>query len=525
METLIFKIILAVTCIVSGIAVGIAGAFLYFRNKSISEKLETESAIEKMKKEAEVEASLILNEARAKAQEESLRLKKEAEKEIKEQRYEFSNLEKRILQKEKQIDKKQEFLDQKEIELKDKDKELNLFNKTITEKNEELTNIIQEQKNQLEKITSMTEQEAKEHFLRLIENEIRQEAGKLAKRIENEAKENADKKAKEVISLAINRYAGEYVAEKTISSVPIPSDEMKGRIIGREGRNIRALEAATGIDFIIDDTPEAVILSGYNPIRREIARITLERLISDGRIHPARIEEMVKKVEKEIETAIREAGEQAAFDVGVFGMNPELIRLLGRLKFRTSYTQNVLSHSLDVAFLCGIMASELKLNPKKAKRAGLLHDIGKAADHEIEGPHAIIGSDLARKFGEAPEIVHAIAAHHEDVKMEGILPVIVQAADAISGARPGARKEVLESYIKRIENLEGIASSISGIQKSYALQAGRELRIIVESEKVNDADASLMSFEIAKKIEEEMTYPGQIKVTVIRETRSVEYAK
>ncbi len=524
MESL-FKIILSVAFIISGIAVGLITAFIYYRNKAKNDKIDADIAIEKIKKEAEIEASLIINEARAKAQDESLKQKKEADRDIKEQRYEVSNLEKRILQKEKQIDKKQEFLDQKEIELKDKEKELNSFNKTITEKNEELNVIIQEQKNQLEKITSMTEQEAKEHFLRLIEGEIRQEAGKLAKRIENEAKENADKKAKELISLAINRYAGDYVAEKTISSVPIPNDEMKGRIIGREGRNIRALEAATGIDFIIDDTPEAVILSGYNPIRREIARLTLERLISDGRIHPARIEEMVKKVEKEIETTIRETGEQAAFDVGVFGMNPELIKLLGRLRFRTSYTQNVLSHSLDVAFLCGIMASELKLNPKKAKRAGLLHDIGKAADHEIEGPHAMIGADLAKKFGEAPEIVHAIAAHHEDVKMEGILAVLVQAADAISGARPGARKEVLESYIKRIENLEGIASSISGVQKSYALQAGRELRIIVESEKVNDAEAALMSFEIAKKIEEEMTYPGQIKVTVVRETRSVEFAK
>ena len=345
------------------------------------------------------------------------------------------------------------------------------------------------------------------------------------KRIETEAREQADKKAKEIIALAIQRYAGDYVVEKTVSVVNLPNDEMKGRIIGREGRNIRALEATTGVDLIIDDTPEAVILSGFNPIRREVARLSLERLISDGRIHPARIEEIVDKVSQEIDTAIRDAGEQAAFDVGVHGIDPELIRLLGKLKYRTSYAQNVLQHSREVAFLCGMMAAELGLNEKQAKRAGLLHDIGKAVDHEVEGPHALIGADLAKKCGEPPEIVHAIAAHHEDIQAESILAVLVQAADALSGARPGARKELLESYVRRLENLEKIATSFKGVSKAYAIQAGRELRIIVESEAVSDAETVLLSRDIAKRIESELTYPGQIKVTVIRETRAVEYAK
>jgi len=358
-----------------------------------------------------------------------------------------------------------------------------------------------------------------------IEGEARLEAGKKLILIENEMRMQADRKAKNILALAISRYAGDYVAERTVSVVPLPSEEMKGRIIGREGRNIRALEAATGIDIIIDDTPEAVILSGFNPVRREVARQSLEQLIADGRIHPARIEEVVEKIAKELEVTMREAGEQVTFDVGVHGLHVELIKLLGRLKYRTSYGQNMLQHSVEVAFLCGIMADELGIDAKQARRAGLLHDIGKAVDHEVEGSHAIIGSDLAKKYGEPQEVIHAIAAHHEDVAPESVLDVLVQSADALSGARPGARKEMLETYVKRLEDLEKIANSFEGVEKSYAIQAGRDLRIIVDSGDVSDADATLMSRDIAKTIEKELTYPGQIRVTVIRETRAVEYAK
>jgi len=345
------------------------------------------------------------------------------------------------------------------------------------------------------------------------------------RRIENETREAAQRKAQEILGLAIKRYAGDYVAEKTVSVVSLPNEEMKGRIIGREGRNIRAIEAATGIDVIIDDTPEAVILSGFNPVRREVAKIALERLIDDGRIHPARIEEMVDKVNKEIEAGIKEAGEQAAFDMGVHGMDPEIIKLVGRLKYRTSFAQNVFLHSIEVGFLCGVMASELGLNVKQAKRAGLLHDIGKAVDHEVEGPHALIGAELAKKYNESPAVIHAIAAHHEEVAPESVLAVLVQAADTLSGARPGARQEMLESYVKRLDDLEKIATSFAGVTKSFAIQAGREIRIMVEGKIVGDDQSFVLCRDIAKRIEKELTYPGQIKVTVIRETRAVEYAR
>ncbi|MDH4008226.1 MAG: ribonuclease Y, partial [Desulfuromonadales bacterium] len=358
-----------------------------------------------------------------------------------------------------------------------------------------------------------------------MESEARHDAAKLIRQIEDEAKENADKKAKKILSLTIQRYAGDYVAEKTINSVALPSDEMKGRIIGREGRNIRAIEAATGIDLIIDDTPEAVIISGFNPVRREVARLSLERLITDGRIHPSRIEEVVKKAEQEVDGTIREAGEQATFDVGVHGIHPEIVKLVGRLRYRTSYGQNVLQHSLEVSFLCGIMAAELGIDIKQAKRAGLLHDIGKAVDHEIEGSHAVIGGDLARKYGESAEIVHAIAAHHEDEKPDTILAVLVQAADALSGARPGARREMLETYVKRLDDLERIGTSFNGVTSCYAIQAGREIRVMVSSEVVSDDQSHVLAKDIARKIEDEMTYPGQIRVNVIRETRATDYAK
>jgi ribonuclease Y len=416
-------------------------------------------------------------------------------------------------------------LDAKEGEINKKEVSLAEKEKSVKEQEKKYEALLAEEKARLEKIAHITSEEAKKLLVERMENEARHEAAKRIKGIEEELKEQAAKKANEIISLAVQRYAGEYVMEKTVSLVNLPNEEMKGRIIGREGRNIRALEAATGVDLIIDDTPEAVIISGFNPVRREIARIALERLISDGRIHPTRIEEIVAKVEQETEAAIKEAGEQAAFDVGVHGLHPEVIKLIGKLRYRTSFAQNVYQHSLEVAFLGGIMASELNLNVKQAKRAGLLHDIGKAVDHEVEGVHATIGADLAKKYGEAPEVVNAIAGHHDEVDRNNILAVLIQAADALSGARPGARREMLETYVKRLEDLEKIANSFSGVEKSYAIQAGREVRIIVQNEQISDADALMLSKDIARKIETELNYPGQIKVTVIRETRAVEYAK
>jgi ribonuclease Y len=475
--------------------------------------------------EARKEAETIRKEAILQGKDHLFQMKAEFERESRDARKEFQSLEKRILQKEENLDKKSESLDKREAALSRREKQLLQQEKEIGEKEKELQCLLEEERKQLECLSGLSSEDAKEMLIRVVESEARHDAAVLVKKIESEAREVADRKAKNIISLAIQRYAGDYVAEKTVSVVNLPNEEMKGRIIGREGRNIRAIEATTGVDLIIDDTPEAVILSGFNPIRREVARVSLERLISDGRIHPARIEEIVEKVNIEIDNAIREAGEQAAFDVGVHGIHPELIKLIGKLKYRTSYAQNVLQHSIEVSFLSGIMAAELGLNEKQAKRAGLLHDVGKAVDHEIEGPHATIGADLARRHGESTAIVHAIAAHHEDIPTEDILGVLVQAADALSGARPGARKELLETYVKRLEDLERIACEFPGITKAYAIQAGRELRIIVESASVGDADVVLLSRDVARKIESELTYPGQIKVTVIRETRAVEFAK
>ncbi len=426
--------------------------------------------------------------------------------------------------KEENIDNKNEQLERRDREFLRKERHLTKREGKLERKELEYDELIEEQKHQLEKISGLTVDQAKELLIRAMENEARYEGAKLIKRIENETKEQADKKAKKILATAIQRYAGDFVAERTVSVVQLPSDEMKGRIIGREGRNIRALEAATGIDLIIDDTPEAVILSGFNPVRREVARISLMRLISDGRIHPARIEDIVKKVGKEVDTTVKEAGEQAAFDLGVHGIHNELVKYIGQLKFRTSYAQNVLQHSVEVGFLSGIMASELGLNVKLARRMGLLHDIGKAVDHEVEGPHALIGSRLAKKFGESPQIVHAVAAHHEDVAPNSVYALLVQASDGLSGARPGARKELLENYIKRLEDLENIANSFKGVANTYAIQAGRELRVIVESKQISDEESILLSRDVVKKIEESLTFPGQIKVTVIRETRAVQYA-
>ncbi|MBW1932531.1 MAG: ribonuclease Y [Deltaproteobacteria bacterium] len=500
-----------------GLGVGLAAGIWLTKRRTV-DTVDSIKEIERLKKDAQTEAERLRKEARIQGQEEIFQLKKEAEKEIKEWKVELRSQEGRLQQKEQQVNRKYELVDHKEIEVLEKEKALQQLEHTIKEKGNEIKDLVNKQRGQLEKISGMSVQEAKDYLLETLETEVRQDASKLIKKIETETNDTAEKRSKEIISLAISRYAGEYIAERTVSVVHLPSDEMKGRIIGREGRNIRAIEAATGIDLIIDDTPEA-------SVRREVARIALERLVADGRIHPARIEEVVKKVEKEIDTTIRETGEQAAFDIGAYGIHAELIKLLGKLRFRTSYAQNVLQHSIEVAFLCGIMASELGINVKKAKRAGLLHDIGKAVDHEVEGPHAIIGADLAKKYGESQDIVHAISAHHEDVKPNTVMAVLVQAADALSGARPGARREMLESYVRRLEDLEGIAKSFTGVQKSYAIQAGREIRIVVLSDKVSDVETPLLCREVAKKIESELSYPGQIKVTVIRETRAVEYAK
>jgi ribonuclease Y len=511
--------------IISAIAFlgGVIG-FLLRKRFSEARIVSAEEAAKRQIEEAEKKAEILKKEVLLQAKDKFYQEKANFEKETMEKRQELQNLEKRLIQRESHLDKKIELLDTKETDITRREKTLTQQEKTVQEQEKKVAALLEKQRIQLESIAKMSSEEAKRLLLESMENEARHEAAKKIKRIEEEAKELADKKSKEIISLAVQRYAGEYVAERTVSVVSLPNEEMKGRIIGREGRNIRALEAATGIDLIIDDTPEAVILSGFNPVRREIARIALERLVSDGRIHPARIEEIVQKVEQEVETSIREAGEQATFDVGVHGMHPELIKL-GRLKYRTSFAQNVYQHSLEVAFLCGVMASELGINVKQAKRAGLLHDIGKAVDHEVEGSHAKIGADLAKKYGESPAIVSAIASHHEEEKPDSILDILVEAADALSGARPGARREMLETYVKRLEDLEKIAQSFLGVEKSYAIQAGREIRIMVQPDRLSDEDSVILCRDIARKIEKEMTYPGQIKVTVIRETRSVDIAK
>jgi ribonuclease Y len=430
-----------------------------------------------------------------------------------------------LVGKEEALDKRIDSVEKRDGDLSRRDAALKSREKSIEDKAAECDRQVDEARKQLEQVAGMTREEAKRNLIDQMVEEAKHDSAKRVRVIEEEAKEEAVRKSQKIIALAIERLAGDFVAERSVTVMPLPNDELKGKIIGREGRNIRALEAATGIDLIVDDTPETVVISGHNPIRREIARLSLEKLISDGRIHPGRIEEVVRKSEQELEEAIREAGQKAIFDVGIHGVHPEIVKLLGRLKYRYSYAQNVLLHSIEAAFICGMMASELGLNEKQARRAALLHDIGKAVDHEVEGSHAIIGAELARKYGESPKIVNAIAAHHEDVKAETILAPLVDAADALSGARPGARREMMESYVRRLEELERITNSFKGVEKSYAVQAGREIRIMVQHEIVSDDEASRMAREIARKIETEMTYPGQIKVTVIREMRSVEYAK
>ena len=505
-----------------------AGTFLgFFLRKVIVEghekniKTQSRQIIEN----AIVEADQLKKEALLQSKEAAYQVKQALEEELNTEREELKDEQRQLKRKRDSLKREWDSFDRKHTELLSTEQNFKRLEVEWQEKNKEIDSLVSTKKNELAKIAGIGLDEAKKLLMESMESQARMDAAKNLVRIENEMKMEADRRGKNILALAISRYAGDYVADRTVSMVPLPSDEMKGRIIGREGRNIRAIEAATGIDIIIDDTPEAVILSGFNPVRREVARQALLQLISDGRIHPGRIEEVVEKVTKELEVTMREAGEQATFDVGAHGVHLELIKLLGRLKYRTSYGQNVLQHSLEVSFLCGIMASELGVDVKIAKRAGLLHDIGKAVDHEVEGSHAIIGRDLAKKYGEPEEVVYAIGAHHEDQPPLSVIDVLVQSADALSGARPGARKEMLQSYVKRLEDLEAIANEYPGVEKSYAIQAGRDLRIIVDSNKVKDEDATLLSQDIARSIESKLTYPGQIRVTVIRETRVVEYAK
>ncbi|MFY9612662.1 MAG: ribonuclease Y [Tissierellaceae bacterium] len=492
----------------------------YFIRKNIGEgKINNaEELAKKIIEDAKKNAESYKREAILEAKDEIHKLRTEAERENRERRNEVQRLERRVIKKEESVDRKLDSIEKKEETIAKKIKQLE-------EKEATINSLHEQQLKELEKLSGLTSEEAKTILLDGVKREISHETAVMIKEMEQQAKLEAEKNAKEIITMAIQRCAADHVAETTVTVVSLPNDEMKGRIIGREGRNIRTLETLTGIDLIIDDTPEAVVLSGFDPIRREIARIALEKLIVDGRIHPARIEEMVDKAKKEVENIIKEEGEQAAFETGIHNLHPEIIKLLGRLRYRTSYGQNVLKHSIEVSHLAGLMASELGADVRLAKRAGLLHDLGKAVDHEVEGPHVDIGVDLARKYRESKEVVHAIAAHHGDIEPTTIEAVLVQAADAISAARPGARRETLEAYIKRLEKLEEIANSIRGVDKSYAIQAGREIRILVKPDEVDESQTVHTAREIVKKIESELDYPGQIKVNVIRETRAIEYAK
>ena len=501
-----------------GAAAGVLIGYFYRRNVAEAKVEKAEDAVKRLYEEAEKKAEEVRKEKILEAKEETYKMRSEADKEIRERRAEVQRNERRLFQREESLDKKVESIESREQTLNQRLAE-------IDKTEEEINAMHQKQITELERISGLTAEDAKAILISNVEQEARHDAAVLLREIEQKTKEEADKRARNIVSLAIQRCAADQVAEATVSVVPLPNDEMKGRIIGREGRNIRALETATGVDLIIDDTPEAVILSSFDPVRREVARISLEKLIMDGRIHPARIEEMVEKARKEVDTQIREAGEAAVLEVGIHGLHHELVRLLGRMRYRTSYGQNVLRHSIEVAHLSGIMAAEIGANVALAKRAGLLHDIGKSIDHEVEGSHVQIGADLAKKYRENAQVIHCIMAHHGDVEPNTIEAVLVQAADAISAARPGARRETLETYIKRLEKLEEIANSFDGVDYSYAIQAGREIRIIVKPEKISDTDTVDVARDIAKRIEDELEYPGQIKVNVIRETRTTDYAK
>ena len=511
-----------------GIAIGSVVLAVWMRMRPREQAvtgLSAQNEAERIIEEAKRRSELLAKEAELKAKDLLVETRAAAERELRDSRRDLTTLEGKLQNREETLEKRLEAFERREADFNRREQTLRSREKAVADKEAERQALIDEARMRLEAVAGLTRDEAKRTLIDEMIGQARQEAARHIRIVEEEAREEADRRAKRIISIAIERLAGEFVAERTVSVLALPSDEMKGRIIGREGRNIRAIEAATGVDIIIDDTPEAVVVSCHNPIRREIARVALERLISDGRIHPGRIEEVVRKAEQEVEESIKEAGQRALIEVGVHGVHPELSKLLGMLKYRYSYAQNVLMHSIEAAFICGAMAAELGLNEKQARRAALLHDIGKALTHEVEGSHALIGAELARKYGESAKIVNAIAAHHEEVKAETILAPLVDAADALSGARPGARREVLESYVKRLEDLETIAKSFKGVDKCFAVQAGREMRVIVEPSEVSDEDATMLAREVARKIETDMTYPGQIRVTVIRETRATELAR
>jgi ribonucrease Y len=517
-------VVMMLTVLVTLLA-GVALGYVVKQRMARKKLASSESLSARIVDEAKKEAETIKKEAILQAKENLLKVKTEFERDTRDRKVELDNLERRIRSKEENLDRRTDSLSQKEAAIENREKALLHKESQLNEKHERADRMLEEQQQKLEQIAGITAEEAKNFLIQSMEAVAKRDAALMIRKIEEEARRTADKTSREIIAFAIQRYAGDFVAENTVSVVNLPNDEMKGRIIGREGRNIRAIEAATGIDLIVDDTPEAVVLSSFDPVRREVARLSLERLITDGRIHPGRIEEIVKKVRSEVDGIIKETGERVSFDVGVHDLHPELITLLGSLKFRTSYSQNVLQHSIEVAHLTGMMASELKMNVKEAKRAGLLHDIGKAIDHKVEGTHAAIGADYAKRFGESPKIVQAIGTHHDDGRNNTILGVLVQAADTLSAARPGARREMLESYVKRLEELENIANSFAGVDRCFAIQAGREIRILVENEKISDNDTVMLCKDIIKKIEAELAYPGQIKVTVIRETRVSDFAR